>query len=220
MGLNHQKMLFRDEFMIELEKNIRHLMINRDKLSSDSFNDLFGLIMSSFPDTGWELGPYPGNPAVDVLSLTSKQYLSFANEINGYLSLPIIEDDWVVVLGRPPRDWQLYFRLIGENNVRYEFEGKNWFWKPIWTVKKLDLEIFVPENNLYNSGVLGEAIDILLVGELGDLNVAQYVGKVTYSGIKKNVLNNALKMSELRREFVKHFDDCHYSEFIANTNSI
>ncbi|MDE2422180.1 MAG: hypothetical protein KGO49_13490 [Gammaproteobacteria bacterium] len=114
--------------MKELFKNLSHLMTHRKKVYTNGFVELMDRILSGIPNVGWELGHLPNDYGVDQLSLSVINNPLFIKQVEDSISFPIKGDDWVINLGIPPRDWELFFEINTEDGQIVEVEGSEWSW--------------------------------------------------------------------------------------------
>lgn len=199
--------------MNEIKVNLSHLMDNRDRLSEEDFSQLFSEIMSSYPYIGWELGCTPTEPFSDVLSLTVVSDEKEFKHLYDILALPINGDDWDIVAGIPPRNWDLYFQLMNEGEY-IDVEASKWYWDANWKEDSVSLVIYVPEGELHKKNILKDAVDIAIVGELGELNIAKYVDDICIEHLTNNILKNKYKMDKLKGVFAQNYNNCHYAKFL------
>lgn len=204
--------------MTEIEKNLRHLMLHREKLNIGGFRDLMTQILTQIPSVGWELGSDPNNPNRDILSLTTGGDLKELTKLNSFLSLPIETEDWDIIIGIPPRDWERCFEISMESGEIFNINASSWYWSSEWRKESMSLSLYIPDKEFLKSDVLEEAAKVLAVGELGESNVYKYIQNMTYNVLPIPTKLNQQRINSLRKEFVEHYPNCHFATFLKKPN--
>lgn len=199
--------------MNDLKRNLMHIMCYRGQLNSEGFCDLMSKILSNHPHISWELGEHPEERCCDVLSLSVKNNLPEMNLIKNKLSLPIKKDDWTIDVGIPPRSWELYFELsCGDKSLSYNIDGRAWMWLADFKDGSCKLKLYVPQINSINAGYIKDIVNIVLIGEIGELNMLTYIDKVIVSAVYTDDFRS---MEEFKYEFIRQFPGAFYSRYLS-----
>lgn len=158
--------------MDKLLSNLSHLMNHREQAGDEGFSELMAKILSRWPDVGWELGPDLVDPGIDRLSLS----VDDIPELRTNPSLPLQGNGWIIGLGIPPRDWEIYFEAK-MNGKDLKIEGGEWFWAIVDVDPEPDAEVdeqvmitIAPSSQFerLSDDELGELAGIIVTGELGN----------------------------------------------------
>jgi hypothetical protein len=90
-------------------RDLIHLMVNRESISSEGFADLLDEIVQ-LEGCGWELGPDPENPERTILAFSALGDQSNLGRIKEEMNIPIVCETWSITIGIPPRVWDAYFQ--------------------------------------------------------------------------------------------------------------
>jgi hypothetical protein len=206
--------------MDELLRNLSHLMNHREQAGDEGFSELMAKILSHWPDAGWELGPDLADPGIDRLSLS----VDDMPELRTILSLPLQGDGWVIGLGIPPRDWEIYFEAK-MNGKDLHIEGSEWFWSIVDVDPQPDADVdeqvmitIAPSSQFekLTDDELGELAGIIVTGELGEWNVSRFVRWIDVSPTRRDS-EEWFPMESLRKKFVEKFPDCEYGGWLATS---
>lgn len=202
--------------MDELLGKLAHLMNHRHEAGDDGFSELMEKILSPWPDVGWELGPDLVDPDIERLSLFLSGVLEPDAESSLAARLPLTEQGWIISLGIPPRDWDIYFEAT-MNGQDFDIEGREWFWSMADAGDQVTLTIAPPDQfgNLTDEE-LRDLAGIILAGELGESNVRTLVRWFDVSPTRQGA-GEWLPMESLRKKFVEKFPDCEYSGWLATS---
>lgn len=200
--------------MEELLSNLSHLMNYRKQVPEEGFSELMGKILAQWPGAGWELGPDPAAPDIDRLSLSVSGVPALQSDPSLAAQLPLRGDGWVIGLGIPPRDWEMYFEatLAGRE---LEVEGSQWQWNMADAGAQVVLTVAPPERfGTLDDESLRELAGVIVGGELGESNVAAHVQSI---GVARRAggAQQWLPMARLRSSFVDRFPDCEYAAWLA-----
>jgi hypothetical protein len=210
--------------MDKLLSNLSHLMKHREQAGEEGFSELMGQILSQSPDMGWELGPDLLAPDTYRLSLSSWDVLELCTNPLLAEQLPVKGDGWVIGLGMPPRDWEMYFEA-NMNGKDLAIEGSEWFWtiadvepNPDADVDKQVMITIAPSSQFatLTDEELEEFAGIIVTGELGELNVARFVRWIDVSTTKEGS-DAWFPMDSLRKKFVEKFPDCEYGAWLVTS---
>jgi hypothetical protein len=208
---------------IDLEKllnNLSHLMNHREQAGDEGFSELMAKILSRWPEVGWELGPDLIDPGIDRLSLS----VDDMPELRTNPSLPLQGEGWMISLGIPPRDWEIYFEAK-MNGKDLNIEGSEWFWtivdvdpEPEAEVDKQVMITIAPSSQFGNltDDELAELAGIIVTGELGESNVSRLVRWIDVSSTRQGSAEWS-PMESLRKKFVEKFPDCEYGGWLATS---
>lgn len=205
--------------MDKLLSDLSHLMNQREQ-AGEGFSKLMAQILSRWPDVGWELGPDLVAPDIDRLSLSVDDMPALRTNP----SLPLQGDGWIIGLGIPPRDWEIYFEAK-MNGKDLEIEGSEWFWTMVDVDPEPDAEVdeqvmitIAPSNQFekLTDDELGELAGIIVTGELGESNVSRFVRWIDVSPARL-ASEEWFPMESLRKKFVEKFPDCEYGGWLATS---
>lgn len=206
--------------MDELLSNLSHLMNHREQAGEEGFVELMGKILSHWPDVGWELGPDLLAPNIDRLSLSMNGSINDAPELrmNPVLAarLPVKGDGWIIGLGLPPRDWEMYFEAT-MNGQDLEIEGSEWFWSMTDAGDQgmLTIAPSIQFRHLADEE-LSELAGIIVTAELGETNVSRFVTSIAVSRTRQGS-EQWFSMDSLRKKFVEKFPDCGYGAWLSSS---
>ena len=186
------------------QRDLVHLMDNREKASTEAFSELLDDIVR-LNGCGWELGPDPDDSAKAILAFSSRGNQANVDRIREEMNLPINRSDWSVIVGIPPRIWDRYFQYADANGQTYEIEGSNWRYGMIDSGGTV--EVLLDSSPTKYPNICGELASILCVGELGEQNIVDFVSGVSCARLG---LNESKPLSSLREDFVHRFPACHY----------
>lgn|GEM_PF-4690584 len=196
----------------ELVINLTHLMNHKDKVPQQGFIELMEKILCYNPSLGWELGPSPLDSDVDMLSISTSNKDELY-EIHNLNIFPIDGSGWQIVLGVPPRNWEMFFHLPIEND-ELEVDASKWFYAASWKNDCVEIEIAGLEQNLVDKGNVDEALKILLIGELGEWNLRKFVQRYEFFDGKIDERFKPIK--GLRNSFSNYFDHCSYKTLLTS----
>jgi hypothetical protein len=205
--------------MDKLLSDLSHLMNHREQ-AGDGFSELMAQILSRWPDAGWELGPDLVAPDIDRLSLSVDDMPALRTNP----SLPLQGNGWMIGLGIPPRDWEIYFEAK-MNGKDLKIEGSEWFWTMVDVDAEPDAEVdaqvmitIAPSNQFekLTDDELAELAGIIVTGELGESNVSRFVRWIDVSSARL-ASEEWLPMESLRKKFVEKFPDCAYGDWLATS---
>ena len=185
-------------------RDLAHLMDNRARVGSEKFGELLDEIVK-LDGCGWELGPDFASPASTALAFSALCERRTIDRLEEELGLPLFGGDWSVVIGVPPRHWERYFEYVASDGQSHAIEGSKWQYNLTRENDRIAIELCVPSSlpiDLFN-----EVARILCVGELGELNLIEFVSRISY-GLSKT---DAKPIQLLRADFVSHFPQCHYA---------
>lgn len=197
--------------MDEIIENLSHLMNHRKQVPTEGFVELINKILADLPGLGWQLGPAPDNPEFDRLSLSVAHAPRFLDDAAFTARFPIHGDGWVIDLGVPPREWDVYFRANLDGKMR-EVEGREWFWKMVQDEKVVRLLFAAPLGKFadLNREVLKEFGEVMATGELGELNVMRFFASVEVTLMEKGG-EEWMPVETLRATFAERFPSCEYA---------
>lgn len=180
-------------------------MRNRNRISDTAFVELVREILPADGRFGWELGPGYKNHEIDVLAISPGGNPSLLNELINKHIIQWSEDNWSIVVGIPPKEWEMRFLVIDHGHT-VEIDGSKW----MWYADKSDL---LWDLRFYHSGELSQEVAqeagiILLTGELGELNRINFIDNFLVTS--QPPPKEALPISLLRPKFVEEFPDCDY----------
>ena len=186
------------------QRDLVHLMENREKASTEAFSELLDEIVR-LNGCGWELGPDPADITKDILAFSTLGDRANVDRIREEMDLPLTGDDWSVIIGIPPRIWDRYFEYTAANGSVYEIEGLSWRYSMIETGGRAEI-LLDPSPNKYPA-ICEELARILCVGELGEENLDDFVSAVSCANLASS---EGKPLSYLREDFVRRFPACHY----------
>ena len=196
-------------------ENLSHLMNHRKKLDSDGFNDLINKILCDYPSIGWELGHSLENPNITVLCLSAKNAEKFIEIFEASSSDLKIGNDWKIQIGLLPKDWDLFFEAKVENRL-FEIEGKRWVWS-YGEGARFDKLLLAPASafpTTVSNQDIREIGEIILVGELGEINYLTYVKHFSVLA-PPTQFEGWYEMNKLRIEFIKLNPTCHDANWLS-----
>jgi hypothetical protein len=173
---------------------------------------------------GWELGPDLVNPDVYRLSLSLWDVLQLRTDPPLAEQLPVKGDGWLIDLGIPPRDWEMYFEAK-MNGKDLAIEGREWF----WSIADVDVDVD-PEADVDAQVMITiapsspfetltdeepeEFAGMIVTGELGEANVARLVRWIDVSATRQGP-EEWFPMERLRKKFMEKFPDCEYGAWLV-----
>jgi len=208
----------------KLLNNLSHLMNHREKAGDAGFSELMAQILSQWPDVGWELGSDPVSPDIDRLSLSVDDVPELRSNPTLAAQLPLKGEGWIIGLGIPPRDWEMYFEAE-MNGKDLKIEGSEWFWTIVDVDPEPDAEVdqqmmitIAPSSQFekLTDDELGELAGIIVTGELGESNVSRFVRWIDVSPTRQGS-GEWFPMDSLRKRFVEKFPDCEYGDWLATS---
>ena len=160
----------------------------------------------------WEFGPDPMDDDISVLSISLERSAGEVTQLASDLGLPIQGNGWRVQVGMPPRDWDRYFEYEGRSGISYRIEGSHWLYELIPEDNdKVRVELF-PDIAIEPKD--GDEISrILLIGEIGERNLAEKICNVSIGNSRKP---GTKAIENLRSEFAELYPDCAYREFLKS----
>ncbi|MBQ5948655.1 hypothetical protein [Massilia sp. ST3] len=201
--------------MQELLRNLAHLMNYRKQVPAEGFTDLMGKILAGLPGLGWELGPALSDADIDLLSLSVMHAPALLDDEDFTAGFPLRGEGWIVDLGVPPRDWDIYFKASFGGKA-LEIEGREWAWTMSGQEGPVRLSLAVPpaQGDGLDAAALQELAEIIVVGELGERNVLRHVAAIEVLGATPagGVLE---PMAHLRARFAERFPDCAYAAWLS-----
>lgn len=198
----------------EVIKNLKHLMLHREKIGSDGFKDLVGKIISVYPSLGWELGPSPEDDSVDILSLTAGGDRDILFDLQDSNLFPIDTDEWKIVVGIPPRNWERYFFISTGDGSEREVDASKWRYQAFWSDDSVRMRLDADVDGCVDNDLMDEIIRIVLFGELGELNTALFLELLDQDSDKS--IGDWKSLGELRKDFSAHISRCHYKKFLSS----
>lgn len=186
------------------QRDLIHLMENRDKVSTEAFSQLLDEIVQ-LNGCGWELGPDPENPERAILAFSSLGNQTILERIREEMNLPITRNRWSVVIGIPPRIWDRYFQYTDTAGKIFEIEGSYWRYRLNNSGNTVEI-LLDPSPSTY-PGFCEELARILCVGELGEQNIVDFVSDLSCVKLRHN---ESRSLSFLREDFANSFPTCHY----------
>jgi hypothetical protein len=198
----------------ELVVNLTHLMNHKDKIPEEGFIELMGKILGINPSLGWELGLSPENVDIDVLSISTGDDDNEFYEIRDMDIFPIYGGGWQIVLGVPPRNWEMFFFISSDANEEFEIDASNWLYAATWTNNYVDIEISGPRQDLIDNGIIDDALRVVLNGEIGELNLRTFIR--SFKIFDGHIDERFKSIKSLRNDFSSHFDNCFYRTFLAS----
>ncbi len=201
--------------MEEIIQNLSHLMNYRKQVPTEGFVELINKILAGLPGLGWQLGSAPADPELDQLSLSVAHAPQLLNDAAFVACFPIHGDGWVIDLGVPPREWEIYFKATLDGKV-YEVEGQEWFWKMAEERNVIRLLFAAPPEKFASLGkeVLKEFGEVIATGELGELNVMRFLASVEVM-LMDGPGEGWMPVETLRPKFVERFPSCEYAAWLA-----
>ena len=201
--------------MEEITKNLSHLMNYRKQVATEGFVELINKILAQLPGLGWQLGSDLADSELDRLSLSVAHVPQLLNDAAFVACFPIHGDGWVIDLGVPPREWEIYFKATLDGKV-YEVEGQEWFWKMAQEKNMVRLLFAAPPEKFacLDKEVLKEFGEVIATGELGELNVMRFFASVG-AMLTEGPGEDWLPMETLRTRFVERFPSCEYAAWLS-----
>lgn len=208
--------------MDKLLTNLSHLMNHREQAGAEGFAELMGKIVGE--DMGWELGPDLLSPATYRLSLSWWDVRALDMSPPLAEQLPLKGDGWIIAAGIPPRDWEMYFEAT-MNGKDLNIEGAEWWYAmadvdpdPDASVDHQVMLTIAPSSQFagLTDEELEEFANIIVTGELGDVNVATFVRWIDVSSTRL-ASEEWFPMDSLRKKFAEKFPECEYSSWLATS---
>lgn len=141
-------------------EDLKHLLRNFDKISTDGISEIMQEILSQTPWIGWEIGPHLDGRIYCALTCGGDK--TCLQEISDTLKLPLSESNWIIIAGSPPKEWDRYFE-IHEGQDFIGVDASAW----VWNVNKLGKIEFILSG--INSNICKEtALKLFLIGEIGE----------------------------------------------------
>lgn len=200
-------------FQSASQRDLVHLMENREKVSSSAFSELLDEIVQ-LKGCGWELGPNPIDSNKTILAFSSLGDQANIDRISEEMDLPIVRDEWSAIVGIPPRIWDQYFQYTSTNGSRYEIAGSTWKYAFIESDSKI--QILLDSSPAQYEDVCNELGKILCVGELGEENIRRFVSRIYCVALE---CSESKSVSFLRENFIKQFPDCHYRDVLQDKDN-
>lgn len=200
--------------MDELLENLSHLMNYREQAGEEGFVELMAAILAPWPGIAWERGPDLSDPRIErlSLSLSGPQCAGMVDALAA--RLPLTGPGWVIGLGIPPRDWEMFFVAdFGGRTV--QVEGSAWAWRMDDDGERVRLTIASPASfDMLADEELAELAGILASGELGESNLSAWVRVIDVSRTQPDSAQ-WFPMAKLRQHFAKRFPECDYAPWLA-----
>jgi hypothetical protein len=190
-----------------------------DHIGQEEFVTLVGEALAQVPELGWELGPDLAEQDVVRLSLAVRNAPEFRERAVASGALPIRGAGWVIGLGVPPRDSDIYLEAQAGDGV-LAIEGELLGWQLRGSDDMVDLVVGIPAGPLRQlaQAEMEELAEIFVMGELGELNLMDHVNSISVEQIVA-VSPDWPSLTTLRAGFVDKFPSCAYADWLRTSRA-
>ena len=195
----------------ELVLNLSHLMRHRMNLDDEAFAALMEKILLPFPEIQWERGPAFDDDAVDQLSISTGELYDDHQFSNFF---PIREDDWRIDVGIPPKHWDMYFEMNLSGEL-IAIEGRRWYWRADFhSTESTLIHVAIPheEASALTEGGYRDAVEILIIGEIGEVNLRKYLQVISIKRLPKIDKDRWSPLPTLKKWFANRYPSARFVE--------
>jgi len=192
--------------MQDVEALLRTLDAQNPQIDEVTIN-LLEKIAQDIGAVGWEIGPDIGDPRISSLSFNAGLSEERLQAISHSISIIDPIDCWILYAGLPPKDWEIFFEIEGENGAAIPIEGSEWHCTAIEGPSRDCLALYAPPNLKVTESTLQKCAELIAIGEIGEKNCIDF-----FSDISVHRVDHSHPMSGglvSLAEFAKKFATAH-----------
>ena len=176
--------------------------------STEGLSDVIQALGALFgsDEVAWELGPYLDTDRIAFALSTANPPETFSR-LALSLGLPFKTDAIVGLIGKPPRAADPYFIMHGSPDKPFEVDCIGWTYDITQESAWVDFALYT-DTDLKDRA--GDAACIFLQGELGELNLKDFVRETSIAYRPGNLHS---PITTLRKSFAILVENCHYRDF-------